>query len=234
MTDTKSFWTTMPGILTALGGVIAATTSLIGALYSAGLVGTPRDALEDPAVREAKADPADARPAKPAQASGPSLRTVPATLTGRQLDAMLVTRGFFDKARNPAGAGLAHEYEPRATGDAVVVLDHATRLMWQQGSPRPMRFAEAGEYVARLNAGRFAGFADWRLPTAEEAMSLMEPRAVENGPHLAAVFRRGVNFIWTGDRTEDGRGWVLYFYDGIAGAEPPDFNAWVRAVRPIG
>jgi hypothetical protein len=32
-----------------------------------------------------------------------------------------------------------------------------------------MTFAEAEQYVRRLNGERFAGFDDWRLPTVEEA-----------------------------------------------------------------
>jgi hypothetical protein len=60
------------------------------------------------------------------------------------------------------------------------MVDRATGLMWQQaGSAEEMSFAEAGMYVAQLNAGNgFAGYRGWRLPTLEEAMSLIEP--VEN------------------------------------------------------
>jgi hypothetical protein len=88
----------------------------------------------------------------------------------------------------------------------------------------------AETYVGGLNAERFAGFGNWRLPTLEEAMSLMEPQAFD-GVHFTPVFRRSQSFIWTGDRVTNGRSWVLYFHDGTLGAENPNFNAWVRAVR---
>jgi hypothetical protein len=36
---TKSFWTTLPGILTGITGVIAAVTGLVGGLYATGIIG---------------------------------------------------------------------------------------------------------------------------------------------------------------------------------------------------
>ena len=124
---------------------------------------------------------------------------------------MLVKHGFYDKIRNASGKGIVHKYEPQAIADAVVVLDHATDLMWQKGgSEDPMTLADAENYISRLNAERFAGFSDWHLPTLEEAMSLMEPQAY-NEFYIAQVFQMGVDFIWTVDRTTDGRGWGTLF-----------------------
>ncbi len=37
MSDKQSFWTTLPGILTAIGGIILAVATLVGALHAAGL-----------------------------------------------------------------------------------------------------------------------------------------------------------------------------------------------------
>ena len=48
--------------------------------------------------------------------------------------------------------------------------------MWQQsGSSERMQFEDAKKWITELNLKGFAGFNDWRLPTLEEAMSLMEP-----------------------------------------------------------
>ncbi|MFH0341304.1 MAG: TIR domain-containing protein [Chromatiales bacterium] len=166
----------------------------------------------------------------PPQVEIERFRSVAATLPNDKVNSMLVNHGFYDKIRNASGKGIVHKYEPQAIGDAVVVLDHATGLMWQKGGSDPMTLADAENYISRLNAERFAGFSEWRLPTLEEAMSLMEPQAYDE-LHIAQVFQRGVNFIWTVDRTTDGRAWVLYFYDGILSPEDVKFNAWVRAVR---
>ena len=158
------------------------------------------------------------------------LRAGPATLSSEMVDAMLVKHGFYDKNRNAGGKGLTHHYEPHSIGNAVVVVDRATGLMWQKGGSGPMTLADAEAYTGGLNAERFAGFGNWRLPTLEEAMSLMEPQAFD-GLHVAPMFQRGQSFIWTADRAPDGRSWVLYFHDGALSTERTTFNAWVRAVR---
>ena len=154
-------------------------------------------------------------------------------VSNEKVDAMLVKHGLYDKIRNPSGEGMMHEYEAQAIGDAVVVLDHATGLMWQKGGSERMSLDDAGKYVNRLNDERFAGFSDWRLPTLEEAMSLMEPHA-DDALHIAPVFQSTVSTMWTADRSPVGRGWMLYLYDGILTAERPDFNSRVRAVRSTG
>jgi hypothetical protein len=103
--------------------------------------------------------------------------------------------------------------------------------MWQKGgSILPMAYAQTSQYIKRLNADKFAGFSDWRMPTTEEAMSLMEPFA-PGSVHIDAAFQRGINFIWTADHSADGRVWLLYFYDGMITKETEIFNAWVRVVR---
>lgn len=155
------------------------------------------------------------------------------SLSSDKVNTMLVKHDFYDKIRNASGKGVTHKYKPQAIADAVVVIDHATRLMWQKKGSEPMTLNKAENYISHLNTKTFAGFSDWRLPTLEEAMSLMEPQAYDKF-HIAPVFHRGVNFIWTADRTPDGRGWMLYFFDGYLNAEQPGFNAWVRAVRWTG
>jgi hypothetical protein len=50
--DRKSFWTTLPGILTGIAAVIIAITGLVGALYAAGIIGgsTPTSTPTPPAT----------------------------------------------------------------------------------------------------------------------------------------------------------------------------------------
>lgn len=158
------------------------------------------------------------------------LRSAAATLSSNQVDVMLVKQGLYDKTRNASGKGVVHQYEPQIAGDEVVIVDHATGLMWLKGGFDAMDLTDAASNINRLNAEIFAGFNDWRLPTLEEAMTLMEPQAHDNF-HIDPVFQKGVNFIWTADRTPNGRGWVVYFHDGILAAENIEFNAWTRPVR---
>jgi hypothetical protein len=236
--NSETFWTGMPGILTALGGLIAPIGTLIGVLHSAGLLKKKTSAAEADAPSDDDRPSAEA--GKPAQSAGMShaaaaqvrLRSAPAIVSGEKMSAMLVKRGFFDRRRNPAGGVSDARYDTKVDGQMLMIIDSSTGLTWEMGgSDQPMRFEEASERVDQLNSARAGGYADWRLPTAEEAMSLLRSEAAD-GLHLSNQFRRGVNFIWTADLVDDGgRAWVVYFADGTIEAEPKDFNAWVRAVR---
>src|SRR5208282_2855879 len=92
---------------------------------------------------------------------------------------LVVTHNFFHAIWNAGGKGVVHQYETKAVLGALVVVDHATGLMWQRGgsgeNSEQADWKETEGYVQRLNAKKLAGFDDWRLPTLEEAMSLMTP-----------------------------------------------------------
>lgn len=159
------------------------------------------------------------------------LRQEPAQgLSAAEAGRRLRETGLFEAHRNPAGRGVAHEYELQAGG--LVVLDRATGLSWQrEGSDGTLRFDKAQEYVARLNEARFAGGSDWRLPTLEEAMSLMEPERA-GGLHLDPVFGQRQWWIWTADRESAVGVWVVYFYGGSCFVHVPlGGSTYVRAVR---
>lgn len=159
-----------------------------------------------------------------------TLRRKAQTVSADQVKISLAKHGFYEKQWNGAGQGVAHQYQTQVLDDAVVVSDGATGLMWQKGGQRQLTFAKAATTLEQLNAQRFAGFNDWRLPTVDEAMSLMQPET-HGDLHIDPVFERGIHFIWTADHTTDGRVWMLYFHDGKLAGESEEFNAWVRAVR---
>jgi hypothetical protein len=175
------------------------------------------------------------------------LRSEGRTLSLNSAKVMTVTRGFYHADWNAAGKGVRHQYKVEALQDALVVVDSTFGLMWQRGgsAPQLMDRQEAEEYVRSLNAQELGGFADWRLPTLEEAMSLMT--AAEDGRlgeslygdevrkgvyHINPVFETSAAyFVWTADLESSQRGWVVYFWDGICTTEEVRFHAYVRAVR---
>jgi hypothetical protein len=230
VSDGKSFWSSLSGVLTALAGVIGAVGTLVGALYTAGIIGQRANAPAVSARATTQGEKAATASPVPEVPASMRLRSTPERLTNEMVDAMLVKHGFYDKQRNTGGKGLVHLYAPHVIGEAIVVVDRATGLMWQKGGSGPLTFSAAEANVAGLNAERFGGFGNWRLPTLEEAASLMEPQPLD-GVHVDPVFQRSESIIWTADHATDGRRWVLYFHDGTLAAENPNFNAWVRAVR---
>ena len=103
--------------------------------------------------------------------------------------------------------------------------------MWQKsGSRDGMAFDDIEKFVLALNSGRFAGFDDWRMPTLEEAMSLMNP--AKHGEYYLDPEFDGAVIMWTADRhVNDGTAWIVYFYDGICSAESVNYHGYIRAVR---
>ncbi len=119
---------------------------------------------------------------------------------------------------------IENDYEDNGDG---TVTDHATGLMWEKsGSDKFLSFEEAKEYVSRLN---LAGYRDWRLPTLEELMSLLEPEKQENGRYINPVFDEKQWWCWSSDRRLSGGAWGVYFYFGSVDWD--DFNYYVRCVR---
>lgn len=161
------------------------------------------------------------------------LRAAPAAVSVEQARAMVAQHNFFHTRWNAAGSAAVLAPERKLLGTDVVVSETHYRLMWQQrASPRPLDHDRARAYVEELNARRFAGFNDWRLPTLEEAMTLMGSGTAEDC-HLHKLFDRSGPIMHTADTTDSGRNWIVYFCDGIAVPERAGFNAQVRAVRAL-
>ena len=162
-----------------------------------------------------------------------TLRAVPAVVSTDQARAMVAQRNFFHAQWNAAGAAAPLELERQVHGTDVVVKEMHYQLMWQQrASPQPLDRDRAQRYVQELNARRFSGYSDWRLPTLEEALALMGSGSTEDC-HLHRLFDRSGQATRTADTTDGEKDWIVYFCDGIAVPEVPGFNAQVRAVRSL-
>ena len=145
---------------------------------------------------------------------------------------MMVANNYYDGRLNPTGPGIDNEFELQR-GDSVV-YDAATGLTWQQlDSPNPVRRDEAELYIKELNSGKHAGYSDWRLPTLEEAMSLMEPpqENVKKGPHINPVFNETQFRILTSDKFTGSRARFVDFIFGYCFYDLVFIDYFVRAVR---
>ncbi|GEM_PF-1252142 len=141
-------------------------------------------------------------------------------------------QAFNIKWSHPQGQGIVNAFAMQH-GDTVVV-DQATNLMWQQtGSPKPLTHAEAKRYVAALNDEGFVGYKDWRLPTLEEAMSLMMPTKKSGNLHLDSRFNRNQPGLWTADRSSSYSAWLVDFSRGTCYRGRVDREMFVRVVRSV-
>jgi hypothetical protein len=144
------------------------------------------------------------------------LRSKPSTLSADQVQDMLKKHDFYDKNRNLTVKGFVNRFKSVILNGVNVIQDDATGLMWQQsGSPDRLTREKADAYVRECNRQKMAGFSDWRLPTLEEAMSLMEPKKLNGDLYIDPLFAKEQSIIWTADAVQGAsRWWVVIFYSG--------------------
>ena len=103
--------------------------------------------------------------------------------------------------------------------------------MWQpSGSDDKMNLDSALDWIVSRNARKVGGFDDWRLPTLEEALSLMS-KDVQDGIHIDQIFDNRQTSIWTIDREGDSAGWIVNYDDGFCHRDNVEREHFVRAVR---
>tara|TARA_B100000315_G_scaffold216266_1_gene216015 strand:- start:14 stop:460 length:447 start_codon:yes stop_codon:yes gene_type:complete len=110
---------------------------------------------------------------------------------------------------------INHNYNLKTIRGDKVVIDHTTGLMWHRGgSSRAMMWNTAKEWIRKLNKSGYAGYHDWRLPTVDEAASLLESSKKNGGLFIDPVFSTKQSFIWTGDRHGSEVAWGVGFGKG--------------------
>ena len=125
---------------------------------------------------------------------------------------------------------IIHSYEKKSIKGGNVVIDHATGLMWlQSGSKEYMQWNAAKGWVRNLNTMEYAGYSDWRLPTIEEAASLLEP-GKKNALHIDPVFDDEQWGIWSGDHRGTST-WSVYF--SLGNVRWRYKNRYIRPVRSL-
>jgi hypothetical protein len=164
-------------------------------------------------------------------ASQLKLRSTPQTLTRDEVKAMLKKYGFFEKYYNSTG-DFRSNYEVQTINKHQAIIDYSTGLMWHQaGSLEYMKYNRVRQWIQELNRQKYAGYSDWRLPTLEEAASLMKRTENRYALHIDLLFSREQRYIWTADKYDKNRVWVVDFYGGDFNPVASDFSSFVRPVR---
>jgi len=145
---------------------------------------------------------------------------------------------------------VVHDYELMAIKGDNVVIDYSTGLMWHQsGSDEHMswlsenffgleytsQWNKAEMWIKKLNKRGYAGYHDWRLPTLEEAVSLLESSKKNGDLHIDPVFSDKQRWIWTEDKYSTGEVWAVTFdYGGVNSYGVHSRGNYVRPVRSGG
>jgi hypothetical protein len=117
-----------------------------------------------------------------------------------------------------------------------MVRDEATGLIWTADnvSAERLNFADAEKAVAKLNASRFGGYADWRLPTITELLTLVDYTRHNPAIDTDAFRNAKPNAYWSSSpdaSSPEGYAWVVGFHYGYSSYAHRNHLAFVRAVR---
>jgi hypothetical protein len=91
----------------------------------------------------------------------------------------------------------------------LTVTDKTTELMWQRGGSEINSIRSIQRWVEQLNEDNFAGHADWRLPTFEEALSLAVRKKNSKEIYLHPCFSAAQPFVFTADTRNPGGYWFV-------------------------
>lgn len=154
----------------------------------------------------------------------------PRELSDDEVRDVIVRHDFFDSELNDSGSFTNRLYHQGAD----LIVDLKTGLMWQRMGLDISSIRFMNKKIAQLNQEGLHGFSDWRLPSLEEAMSLMETEANSKGVHLNSNFSKEQPFIFTSAPRTPGGYWLVDYKQGrvfwSSGTIPGGFGRLCRTM----
>jgi hypothetical protein len=148
-----------------------------------------------------------------------------------EIPAFMKKWNFFEAEHNPEGVFENYFADP---GDGLTVVDQRTGLMWQRAGLDITSIRTMLRNIKQLNEDTFAGYGDWRMPTMEEAMSLMDSTQNSKGVYLQPCFSKEQPFIFVNAKRKPGGYWFVDFKQGrtfwSSGTIPGAFARLCRSV----
>lgn len=185
-------------------------------------------ASEEAVINQKKTEPSTTLPV--------IIQSQPSAVSQKEMIEMLKKHNFFDYYWNHGAKGFSNNFELQILNGDTVVIDSASRLIWQQGgSSKAMSYEDAGKWIEMLNQNQFAGYRNWRLPTLKEALTLVEPDK-NDLLYIDSIFSREQKWIWTSDLVAgESCNWIVSFNNGECHSSYnlTISNYYIRAVRSM-
>ena len=135
-----------------------------------------------------------------------TLRSSPKYIDESEIVDIVTRQNFFEALYNPGGQFAKYLVDNL---DYQTVTDKITGLIWQRKGSDHSSFRQAQKWIEKINQSDFAGYSDWRLPTVEEALSLLNQETNEKGFHIHSCFATMQGYIYTADRRKPGGFWFV-------------------------
>ncbi|MDJ0721560.1 MAG: protein kinase [Desulfobacterales bacterium] len=135
--------------------------------------------------------------------------------------------------------GLDDLWRPRASRpphlrpekDRRLLTDLATNLTWQRGGAAfALDWHRAGDYIRGLNQSRLGARDNWRLPTIEELITLLQPQPGGLAQCLPSDFDRSPQRLWSCDRRAYTSAWYVSLDLGFVGWQDLSCRNGIKAV----
>lgn len=155
-----------------------------------------------------------------------------AVLVDEEVETIIKKWDFFDFERNEKGSFINGLVD---SGDGLTVIDERTGLQWQSGGIDICSIRTMNKKIEEISKSGFAGYNDWRLPTLEEAMSLMDSSINFKGVHLNPCFSIDQPFVFVAAQRKPGGYWFVDYKHGRAfwssGTIPGGFGRLCRSIE---
>lgn len=147
--------------------------------------------------------------------------------TLKRIGSLLVVLVFGLAVPRVWAAAPVGQYTINADG---TVVDHKSRLTWQQAYSALETWSGASTYCATLT---LAGLSGWRLPTRFELETLVDVRVLNPTIDPKAFPGTKADWYWTSTPWVDTGTdyWIVYFRDGSSAFIAGTDQAYARCVR---
>jgi hypothetical protein len=129
---------------------------------------------------------------------GIKLRSEPKTLTWDDIHYIKNKYKFNDCGNNRKDKFVNFFYD----NNNGTITDCSTELIWQKSCSNILvNYEESKKYISELNRKQFAGLNNWRIPTIEELLSLLENKKIQ-GLFIDPLFNSTQTKCWSSDIIE--------------------------------